>query len=165
MKAATENSPFQGLYLALVFGDRSVLPIEQRKSLQQSGLSHLIAISGLHIGVIFGMGYWVAKSLISFLKLVLPYKLGSNLVHSGQFWSLSIGLLFAYWYCALGFFAISTVRAFIMLGILSLLLLTQVRIHRLMVLLVSAAVVLTLVPFSPASMSFWLSFLQSAHCY
>ncbi|USD59377.1 DNA internalization-related competence protein ComEC/Rec2 [Vibrio sp. SCSIO 43140] len=158
VKVATENSPFQGLYLALVFGDRSMLPIEQRKSLQQSGLSHLIAISGLHIGVIFGMGYWVAKSLISFLKLVLPYKLGSNLVHSGQFWSLSIGLLFAYWYCALGFFAISTVRALIMLGILSLLLLTQVRIHRLMVLLVSAAVVLTLVPFSAASMSFWLSF-------
>ncbi len=158
VRNATKHSRFQGLYLALIFGDRSELGDEMRRQLQYSGLSHLIAISGLHVGIVFALGYAVATMVFTLLKMVLRSKARAWLTLYGLPLSLFIGFVFALSYCALGYFAISTVRALIMLAVISGLLLWQARIHRLVIILLASSAVLTLVPFSAASLSFWLSF-------
>jgi competence protein ComEC len=158
VRSATKHSRFQGLYLALIFGDRSELGDEMRRQLQYSGLSHLIAISGLHVGIVFALGYAVATMVFTLIKIVLRSKARAWLTLYGLPLSLFIGFVFALSYCALGYFAISTVRALIMLAVISGLLLWQARIHRLVIILLASSAVLTLVPFSAASLSFWLSF-------
>lgn len=47
----------QGLVQALVFGDKSLLPQESKDSFQILGLSHLLAVSGLHGGIVAGAAY------------------------------------------------------------------------------------------------------------
>ena len=47
----------KGLLPALVFGDKSLLPEETRDSFQLLGISHLLAASGLHGGIIAGAAY------------------------------------------------------------------------------------------------------------
>ena len=48
-----------GLFLALLVGDRSGLPDGIRELYQSQGIAHLLAISGLHLGII-GMGLYRA---------------------------------------------------------------------------------------------------------
>lgn len=51
----TEHDPGRpGLRLlrALVFGDRSALPKAWQQALQRSGLAHILAVSGLHVGLL-----------------------------------------------------------------------------------------------------------------
>ncbi len=48
-------APVRGLALALLLGDRSELVPEQRREFALTGISHVLAISGLHVGVLAGM--------------------------------------------------------------------------------------------------------------
>ncbi|EKT58428.1 DNA internalization-related competence protein ComEC/Rec2 [Providencia sneebia] len=50
-----------GVMYALMFGERGMLPKETSQLLQTTGLSHLIAISGLHIGMSYLFGFWLAR--------------------------------------------------------------------------------------------------------
>ena len=52
-----------GLAAALAVGDRSHLSDETRTSLRSMGLSHLIAISGLHVGLVGGFAVLLARRL------------------------------------------------------------------------------------------------------
>lgn len=45
----------RGLALALLLGDRSELLPEQRREFALGGISHVLAVSGLHVGVLAGM--------------------------------------------------------------------------------------------------------------
>ncbi len=44
---------------ALVFGDARRLPPEWRTGLRRAGLSHLLAVSGLHVGLLLGGLWWI----------------------------------------------------------------------------------------------------------
>jgi competence protein ComEC len=52
-----------GLLLALSIGDKSGLTQSMWKVLQDTGTSHLVAISGLHIGLIALIFYWIVRRL------------------------------------------------------------------------------------------------------
>ncbi|GMQ82787.1 MAG: DNA internalization-related competence protein ComEC/Rec2 [Rhodothermia bacterium] len=59
---------------ALLLGDRSNISFEARTAFRESGLSHLLAISGLHVGIIgmslyFMVGLWLARIRITFIRL------------------------------------------------------------------------------------------------
>ena len=83
---------------ALITGDRSDLTVIDTNHMRKSGLSHVIAVSGLHVGF-----------LISFLLLVFGRKVGT---------ALGIPILIAF-YCMIGW-SPSIVRACIMYGIMLL---------------------------------------------
>ncbi len=72
-----EVDPFIGSWIrALIFGDTSALDSEVIEVFQRWGLSHILAISGLHVGLIVGLLYallvksgWVTKETASYILL------------------------------------------------------------------------------------------------
>lgn len=66
-----------GLAAALVTGDRSFVRPEDRDALRDTGLAHLLAISGLHLSIVGGMTYLIFRrtlALIEPLALRVPVK-------------------------------------------------------------------------------------------
>ena len=58
----------RGLVRALALGDRRDVSRGTRNAFQRLGLSHLLAVSGLHVGIVAGLaGFWLLK-----LQLVRP---------------------------------------------------------------------------------------------
>ncbi|MBR9805790.1 MAG: ComEC family competence protein [Alphaproteobacteria bacterium] len=61
-----------GFAAALISGDRSYMRLEDQEALRNSGLAHLLAISGLHMAIVGGLVYfltWRALALIEPLAL------------------------------------------------------------------------------------------------
>jgi len=107
LQSALPNSEFVGIITALAVGDRSLISREQWRVLTDTGINHLVAISGLHIGLVAGMTFFCVRfvwSRLGYLVLWLPAPKAAALV--------SIGM--AALYAALAGFSIPTQRAFIM---------------------------------------------------
>lgn len=91
----------KGLFLSLFAGDRSGLDQELAESFKKTGVSHVLAVSGLHVGLLALLLNLVLK------KLPLPYAV--------QFGIIMTALLF---FTAFTGGQASTVRAVLMFGIL-----------------------------------------------
>ncbi|MFA0709338.1 ComEC/Rec2 family competence protein, partial [Vibrio sp. 10N.222.48.A3] len=135
----------QDLIMALSFGYRDLIHSQRWDLLKSSGLIHLMAISGLHIGIAFGIGYQVGKvfRLLSSSLLWLPTIFG-------------VGL--AYFYSWFAGFTLPTLRALVMCIIASYFLWRGQNISLFRYVALSLCVVLLIWPFSALSSSFWLSF-------
>ncbi|MDF7669833.1 DNA internalization-related competence protein ComEC/Rec2 [Orbaceae bacterium ESL0721] len=55
------------IILALAFGDRSQLSRDKKLIMMQTGIAHLMAISGMHILLIFALGFSLAKTSLFLL--------------------------------------------------------------------------------------------------
>ncbi|WP_194945033.1 DNA internalization-related competence protein ComEC/Rec2 [Shewanella sp. TC10] len=135
---------------ALLFGDKSALTPQQWQQLRQTGTGHLVAISGLHLSVVFGLFWFLSRFG---LQRILPTESRRNVLMAMVF-----AVLMTAGYGYLAGFAISTQRAFVML--LMLVVLTMVNQYsspwqRLMWALFA---VLIIDPFASLSAGFWLSF-------
>lgn len=60
------QQPYWGMYAAMVVGDKSHLTQDVRDSFAAAGLSHLLVVSGLHVGMICGLLLWVLVVLLRF---------------------------------------------------------------------------------------------------
>ena len=138
------------LLRALAVGERDFPPWLWQGA-QHAGLGHLLAISGLHIGLVFGWMLWLG----SWSKGLLAVKRQQQLV---LLLALSAALLYAW----LASFAIPTLRASIGLAILVICRsqLLKTSLSRFWLLLV--ALLLLIMPFWSLSASFWLSVLAVA---
>jgi len=128
------------LVRALVIGDRQLSPT-QRQQLAETGLSHLFAISGLHLGLLalllYTTGRWLYRRSERLLLLIPPGRL------------LPIVLLPLLWlYLQLTGNALSTRRAFFMAVVGALLLLAGRRTRPLQALASVALVMLCCAPLS-----------------
>ncbi|WP_045210692.1 DNA internalization-related competence protein ComEC/Rec2 [Desulfonatronovibrio magnus] len=78
--SAHRQQQVQGLGLALLFGDRYLVDQNLIDSIRLASLAHSLALSGLHLGIMAGMGFILAGLLGFFypkIYLYLPYlKLG-----------------------------------------------------------------------------------------
>ncbi len=140
------NLENHGLALAISFADRTGLTNQDWEYLKTSGLAHLVAISGLHIGIAYLLGSG----------------LGGVLVRTGKvsLWLPSLsGIFVAFLYTWLAGFSVATTRALIMViinvGLSSL----RIKVSVLYRLLITLALVLCYAPFALFSSSFWLSFI------
>ena len=55
----------RAVLLALTIGDKSELPVGLRGVLARTGVAHLLAISGLHVGLVAGGLYWMVRRLLA----------------------------------------------------------------------------------------------------
>jgi len=135
---------------ALAIGDKSSMTPEQRDVFQKTGVSHLMAISGLHVGLVFIVVYFLSGYILypfSWLYCRIPRP------HLSLFPALGA----AFFYSALAGFSISTQRAFTMLCVYVVCRLLVRDVSLFKVLLVSVSIVLLLNPFSILDAGFWLS--------
>lgn len=56
----------RGLALAVMLGDRSALSSSEQENWREAGASHILAVSGLHIGIAAGAVYVLARRLTGF---------------------------------------------------------------------------------------------------
>lgn len=97
------------LAAALITGDRSGIPPEKVDALRNSGLAHLLAISGLHMG----MAGYAIFGLVRALLAAVPF---IALRYPVRKWAAIAGLMGATSYLIISGAPISAQRAFIMLS-------------------------------------------------
>ena len=138
-----------GLIKALLLGFRGDITRADRSLLQSTGTAHLLAISGLHVGmvalVMFALGRYCWRPGF--------YYCGLNRLQMAAV----MAILAASIYAALAGFSLPTVRALVMLIVMTLALLRGNRINLLQSLALAVAIILLLDPRSVGSTSFWLS--------
>ncbi len=74
------------LIQALVIGDRSAITTQQWRVLTNTGTNHLLAISGLHIGFIAGLVFFITRWLWPFVGVFIlgVAELGASLMFLGK---------------------------------------------------------------------------------
>ncbi|WP_237064870.1 DNA internalization-related competence protein ComEC/Rec2 [Microbulbifer guangxiensis] len=142
------------LMLALVLGDRSGLSVEDQRRLRESGTAHLIAISGLHVGMVAGA--------VALLAGLLARLLGLWFGRSPRILVPGFSLLAAGAYVLLAGAPLSARRALVMLLVFFVAWYWRRRFHSGFAFAVALALVLTLQPFAFYGPGFWLSFLAVA---
>ena len=130
---------------ALLLGQKTTLEKETRRNYAQVGVSHLLALSGMHLGIIYGLMYMLFIRRIRFSE----WK---------WFW-LPLILLTIWGYTFVTGFPISLVRASIMFSLATIATLAQNETPPLHILALSALVILLFSPDALFSISFQLSFL------
>lgn len=148
---AHSESSERGILIALLIGDSALVDKNQWARMQQTGTSHLIAISGLHVGflAIFGFysGLWLGKCI------QLVWHRCPALVIA--WWS---AILCASFYSALAGFNIPTVRTLIMLTVFYFACLWRRSINIADIFCLALALVVIIDPLASLDMGFWLSF-------
>lgn len=143
----TEGLSLQGLLIALAFGERAWLDNKTWLIYQQTNTAHLIAISGLHIGLAMGIGFFFAR----FLQFVLPTRFIS------PWFPLCFGVLIALGYAYLAGFSLPTFRAMMALLFIAILQCSRRYYTPSQMLCLVVAFLLFCDPLMPLSVSFWLS--------
>ena len=137
--------------VALLTGDRGAIPEKVWSNLRDSGLAHLLAISGLHVGLMAGLLFTVARAALAlfyWLARIFPVKK----------WAAVISLIGAFGYLQVTGSTIPTQRAFLMIGMG----LTEVMLDRvpfsMTVVAWAALVILLITPESLMTAGFQMSF-------
>nr|WP_252724323.1 DNA internalization-related competence protein ComEC/Rec2 [Vibrio hepatarius] len=144
MVSSVEELPSKGIIFALTFGMRDELLTKTKQKLKFSGLSHVIAISGLHIGIVFSIGWFIGKALF-------------RVVHSWVSAPMLIAVLLSGCYAWLAGFSIPTQRAIWACCLMSILLTSLKRIPSSYQWLIILSWLLFIDPFSSVSASLWLT--------
>lgn len=141
---------------ALSIGIRDFMTAEQRQLWQTLGLSHALAISGLHLSLVGWAGFAVGRKLIAQL---MGYGCRPAILERYDVlslsWLLAVGVALAYAWLA--GFSIATLRALLMLVILVLHRLLALAISPWQLLLRTVAVLLAIDPLALLDVGFWLS--------
>lgn len=143
-----------GIVAALAVADRSGISRADRQLLALTGTSHLLAISGLHIGLAAVGGLLAARWLGWLLPLA---RRGRGL----QLLGLGGGAAAAGAYAALAGFGVPTVRSLVMLLVVSAAIMLARTIHPGRAWLLALAAVLVSNPFAALGAGFWFSFLAT----
>ncbi len=149
-----QNPARQSILQALLVGDRRGLSPEQWRLYRDTGVLHLLVISGLHIGLVAGGCYWL---LISAARLFPRVSLRRR-----QAAAALLALMAALAYSLLAGFSLPAQRALVMVAALLLgtLFLRGVDTGRRCLLALSAVLILD--PLAALSPGFWLSFGATA---
>ncbi|MCJ8321816.1 MAG: DNA internalization-related competence protein ComEC/Rec2 [Colwellia sp.] len=148
------------LLLALSFAQRSEMSADIWQVLQATGTQHLIAISGLHLGLV------ASGSFIFFVLLVRILPLNKLLSKETQqkivmlnlrYVVLLMSLAVTFFYGYLADFSLPTMRALLMIVLYWLMRLSSIKLPIKRWFLITIFLLILIEPFSLFSSSFWLS--------
>ncbi|KKY67236.1 hypothetical protein OA40_10920 [Morganella morganii] len=147
-----DNLPHSGLMAALLFGERRGITPEQRRLVQETGVAHVVAISGLHIGLAALWGWWAGRLLL----LLLPQRVMSYGI------PVVLSVCAAIVYVWLAGFAVPACRALSALLLWHLLRWRHYHLPAYQFVVISAALLLLADPLTILSAGFWLSYTAVA---
>jgi competence protein ComEC len=151
MQALQVEKPSMAMIRALTIGDRSAITPGDWKVLRDTGTSHLMAISGLHISLVAGLLFWAGRFLwahAGHVAEVVPAKKIAALV------AMTGALLYA----LLAGFGIPARRALVMVTVVMLAVVFSSRSNLVRALCLAALITLLIDPLSVLSAGWWLSF-------
>ncbi len=148
------KATMRALLRALGVGDRSAMSTAQWQVLQKTGTSHLLAISGLHVGMVAGLVFFIARR-------------GWSLLGDLQRWpapkvAALCSMIAALVYALLAGFQVPAQRALVMVSVWMLAVMWTGRPDPWRVWSLALLAVLLLDPFAVADAGFWLSFTAVA---
>ena len=148
---AAIDGPAGGVAAALITGKRGAIDSKTLTAMRDSGLAHLLAISGLHIGLVAGLLFIAVRTGLAAIEPVA-------LARPIKKWAAAAALAGAFSYLIISGASVPTQRAFVMAGlVLSAVLVDRVGISMRLVAL-AAVVVLLIAPESLLGPSFQMSF-------
>lgn len=150
-QALSPEGKHQAILIALATGNRNFLTQEQWNLFRDTGTSHLIAISGLHIGIIAGLVFFILRWLWSLPGVTTLYLASPRFAALGAMGA-------AYLYAGLAGFALPTQRALVMLIIVLGGIYFNRRFQPSMAFGAALIAVLVFDPLAVMSAGFWLSF-------
>ena len=136
---------------ALITGDRSAIGRDTIDAMRDSGLAHLLAISGLHIGLVAAtlfFGLRAAMALVERLALRRPIKK----------WAAAAAFAGSFFYLMLAGAPVPTQRAFVMTGLVLIAVMVDRKAISLRLVAWAAMIVLLIAPESLTGASFQMSF-------
>jgi len=145
----------KGMALALAIGERSSISAEQWQTIKDSGTSHLLAISGLHIGIAALWSYYfflIIFTRITFISRHIPAQKIAEV--ASLVGGLSIALLSGFGYPAQ--------RALVMLVVFLYSRWSGRHLSLANILAVSVMIIAFIQPFAVLAVSFWLSVIAVA---
>jgi competence protein ComEC len=145
------NGATGAVVVALMTGERGAIPKSTMTAIRDSGLAHLLAISGLHIGLIAGFLFVGVRGILAFLPSVaLRYPIKK--------WAALASILGAGGYVLLAGATVPSQRAFLMIGLVLMAVVTDRRGLSMRLVAWAAVVTMFLQPESLLGASFQLSF-------
>ncbi len=152
-RLVAEGGAFGALWAALAVGDKSAISAEDWQLLTATGTNHLMAISGLHIGLVAGLVFWLARRALPMTWLRR---------YTAQQMAAVLALLAALIYAALAGFAIPTQRALVMLAVVLVAVMLNRPVRPGQSLALALLLVLVIDPRSVLAAGFWFSFMAVA---
>ncbi|WP_426360204.1 DNA internalization-related competence protein ComEC/Rec2 [Pseudocolwellia sp. HL-MZ19] len=151
------------LLTALSFGERSTIESNIWTILNKTNTQHLIAISGLHLGLIATGSFLLINFLLRILPLRLFMSSTSNisyflLSNNIKYFAVLLSCSLTFYYAYLAGFSLPTVRALIMLLLFWTFRIVGIKCSLVTWLFLTVFIVLISTPMSLISGSFWLSF-------
>jgi competence protein ComEC len=146
------SSDFVGILLALTLGMTHLITPQQWEIFRQTGTNHLVAISGLHIGLVAAL----TAKMTGFIWNRVP---NGPLIIPTSYLSAWCSVLMALVYCLLAGLSPSTLRALLMILFLTTGHLLKRQVTTLQSLLFSLGMIMLFQPLAVLSTGFWLSFL------
>jgi competence protein ComEC len=147
----------EGILVALVVGDQGAIPSLWWEIFNQTGVGHLMSISGLHVtmmaGVVSSLAVWLWQCSVRFYPTAMRDSLPSKVLV--RWVSGSIG---AWLYTALAGFGIPAQRTCWMVTLAAIAFLSGRTRSAVAVILFSGSAVVLIDPWAVLSAGFWLSF-------
>ncbi|EXI67837.1 MAG: ComEC family competence protein [Candidatus Accumulibacter adjunctus] len=153
--AVLGDAAYSGILIALAVGDQQAIPGEQWRLFRQTGVTHLMSISGLHVTMVaalFGALVGCLWRRSERLLLAVP----------AQKAAIAGGWLAAFAYALLAGFAVPAQRTVYMLTVVALALWSGRHLGASRSLLLALLLVLLLDPWAVLAPGFWLSFAAVA---
>jgi competence protein ComEC len=151
IKSELHDQPHKGILIALLVGIRKDMSADAWEILKNTGTIHLVAISGLHIGLVSSLLAWLGGRLWR-LTGTLQTRIPASTIAVG------LGLAGGLGYALLAGMAIPTRRALVMLAVVCISVLTRTRSSPFEILILALSSVLLFDPLSALDNGFWLSF-------
>lgn len=148
IKKIIPQPPEQAVAIAFTLGDKSHIPYSLKQAYKNSGAMHVLALSGLHIGIIYG----IICLFLSFL----------NIHYKTRRIKLIISTIIIVAYAYITGFSPSVQRAGIMIFTWQMLAATDRKIGKWSVLTTAAGIILLINPNELSSIGFQLSFAAVA---